>query len=572
MFKIALKVLKSVNIGLVLSLFLYGFVGFTQTNIWDENLQDAQHKLDSLLILLPKSTGKNQLPVLNSIAEFYWFISPDKTIEYGAEALQLSQKIGDKAQEGLALINLCQGYLINDFYDKALHYGLESLKIRKKLGNPYDLAFTLRTLGWLYYDIGYYEKALQYHKEVLILHEKMADKQRIAYSYNSIGLIHVHSGDCNLALTFFRKSLELKQPFKNKDRISETMKNMGVCYRKINELDSARELLEASLKISNEIGDDHSKVESLNELAIVYLKLKQYEACNTFLNESRVVMEGIKDNKEWIVANYKIRSDYFLELGNYKEAYNNYKKYDALKSAIFSTDKSQKLAEMRVLFEAERSESEIKLLEQQRNLEAQKKQAVMLLTALLVIMAFLIIVSLRNNIKKKKAIFEQNQKLSEEKLKTQALARENLEHNLEFRLKELTNLALFISQRSTLYKELTTSFKSIEFKDVNNIKKSVAALVKEYSFKLDINEDIQKFHANIETYQNDFLFRLKKKHPNLTEKEVKLAVQVKLKLSSKEIANINNITVNSVEIGRHRLRKKLNLEHKDSLTMFLESI
>ncbi|MFV9549966.1 tetratricopeptide repeat protein [Algibacter sp. PT7-4] len=563
---------NNIKIALVFSLFFVWFTSYSQTNIWDENLTDAQNKLDSLHTLLPNHIGEKRLLILNKIAEYYWFINPDKTIEYGAEALLLSQKFKNKAQEGLALINLSQGYLINDFYDKALRYGLQSLEIRKNIGNPYDLAFTLRTLGWLYYDIGYNEKALEYHKEVLRIHEEMGDKQRIAYSYNSIGLIHAHNGDCNLALTFFRKSLELKRPFKNKDRISETMKNMAICHRKINELEPAKELLEASLKISNEINDDHSKVEALNELAIVYLKLKKFDTCYKLLNESRLVLEGLKDNKEWIVANYKIRSDYFLALGNFKEAYNNYKKYDELKSDIFSNDKSQKLAEMRVLFEAERRESEIKLLEQQRNLETQKKRGVMLVSVLLVLIAILIIVSLRNNIKKKKAIFKQNQKLSEEKLKTQALAKENLEHKLDFRMKELTNLALFISQRSTLYKELTKSFKSIEFKDVNDIKKRIASLIKEYSFKLDINEDIQKFHANIELFQNDFLFRIKEKHPNLTEKEVKLAVQVKLKLSSKEIANINNISVNSVEIGRHRLRKKLNLEHKDSLTEYLERI
>ena len=85
-------------------------------------------------------------------------------------------------------------------------------------------------------------------------------------------------------------------------------------------------------------------------------------------------------------------------------------------------------------------------------------------------------------------------------------------------------------------------------------------------------KDIQKFHTNIETLQSEFLFRIKEKHPILTDKDVRLAVQVKLKLSSKEIANLNNISLNSVEIGRHRLRKKLNLDKKDNLVEYLQSI
>ena len=96
--------------------------------------------------------------------------------------------------------------------------------------------------------------------------------------------------------------------------------------------------------------------------------------------------------------------------------------------------------------------------------------------------------------------------------------------------------------------------------------------VKEYTFKFEFNEDIQKFHRNVEALQSEFLFRIKKKYPHLTDKEIQLAVQVKLKLSSKEIANLNNISLNSVEIGRHRLRKKLNLDKKDNLVAFLENI
>ena len=545
---------------------------YSQTNIWDENPSDSQKELDSLLTIIPYSIGKDRIPLLNRVAEIYWSINPNKTIEYANEALELSQKFNDKSQEGLALINLCQGYLFNDFYEKALQLGLQSLEIRKNIDNDYDLAFTLRTLGWLYFDIGYFDKALEYHTETLKLHQKIGDKQRIAYSYNSIGLIYEQKANYNLALSFFKKSLDLKKEFNNKDRISVTMTNIGVCYRKINELDAAKTFLESSLEITNQIKDNHNKANILNELSIVYLKLENFDKCYSLLKESRLLLEGLMDTKEQIVENDRIMSDYFFATGNYKEALINYKNYNEGKSEIFSNNKSEKLAELRILYEAEQKKSEIKLLEQQRNLEAQEKKSILIGSILLAIIAMLIIVSLRNNIKKKKAIYQQSDRLSKEKLKTQALLQENLEHKLEFRMKELTNLALFISQRTSIYGDLTKSFKSLKFTDINQIKKDINALIKEYTFKLDINEDIQKFHSNVESLQSDFLFKIKEKYPQLTDKDMQLAVQVKLKLSSKEISNINNISLNSVEISRHRLRKKLNLDTKDNLVSFLESI
>ena len=556
---------------LIILLFI-GTTVHSQTNIWDENPSDSQKELDSLLTLLPYSSGKDKLPLLNRVAEIYWSIDPNKTIEYAYEALLLSRQANDNNQEGLALINLCQGYLFNDFYDKALQYGLQSLEIRKSLNNLYDLAFTLRTLGWLYFDIGYFDKALEYHTEALKIHEKIGDRQRIAYSYNSLGLIHERKGDCNLALSFFKTSLNLKKEFNNKDRIAETMKNMGICYRKINEPDSAKTFLESSLDISNEIRDQQNKVHILNELSIVNLKLGNYDKSYRQLKESRSIMEGLMDNKEWIVENDRIMSDYFLAKQDYKEALNYYKKYAEGNSEIFSSNKSEKLTDMRIRYEDERRASQIKLLEQQRNLETQRRNSVLIGSLLLAIIALLIIASLWNNIKKKKALYQQSHKLSLEKLKTQSLLQENLEHKLEFRMKELTNLALFISQRTSIYKDLTNSFKSLKSTDINQLKKDINTLIKEYSFKFDINEDIQRFHTNVETLQSDFLFRIKEKYPHLTDKDIQLAVQVKLKLSSKEIANINNISVNSVEIGRHRLRKKLNIDKKENLVSFLENI
>lgn len=561
------------TVAFILFILLFNSLALeSQTNIWDENPSDSQTELDSLLAIIPYSEGKEKTPLLNRVAEIYWAINPNKTIEYASEALELSKTYQDKKQEGLALINLCQGYLFNDFYDKALQFGLQSLEIRKAIGNDYDLAFTLRTLGWLYFDIGYYDKALQYHNETLKIHEKLADKQRIAYSYNSIGLIHERKENCNLGLSFFKKSLALKKAFNNKDRIAETMKNMGVCYRKINMLDSAKTYLESALNISNQIKDDQNKVHILNELAIVNLKLGKYETCYALLKESRLIMERFIDNKEWVVENDRIMSDYYLAIGDYKNALTSYKKYIEGESEFFSSNKSEKLAEMRILYEAEQRESEIKLLEQQKNLEAQKRKFLLIGSVLSVIIAFLVIASLWNNIKKKKALYQQSEKLTKEKLKTQSLLRENLEHKLEFRKKELTNLALFISQRTSIYKDLTKSLKDLDFKDLNQLKKDINLLIKENTFKFNFNEDIQKFHTNIENLQSDFLFRIKKKYPNLTDKEIQLAVQVKLKLSSKEIANINNISLNSVEIGRHRLRKKLGLEKKENLVSFLVNI
>ncbi len=69
-----------------------------------------------------------------------------------------------------------------------------------------------------------------------------------------------------------------------------------------------------------------------------------------------------------------------------------------------------------------------------------------------------------------------------------------------------------------------------------------------------------------------FFIRLRKKYPNLTNSEERLAALIRMDLSSKEIASVLNISVKSVEMNRYRLRKKMQLGAKVNLAKFIDGI
>jgi len=62
---------------------------------------------------------------------------------------------------------------------------------------------------------------------------------------------------------------------------------------------------------------------------------------------------------------------------------------------------------------------------------------------------------------------------------------------------------------------------------------------------------------------------MKEKHPDLSPRELRLCAYLKMNLSTKEIAPLMNISIRGVEIGRYRLRKKLNLDREDNLINYL---
>lgn len=83
------------------------------------------------------------------------------------------------------------------------------------------------------------------------------------------------------------------------------------------------------------------------------------------------------------------------------------------------------------------------------------------------------------------------------------------------------------------------------------------------------DSDWEQFAAHFDEVHHNFLSIIKKKYPALTATDLKLCAYLRLNLSSKEIAQLMNISVKGVEISRYRLRKKLQLETTVNLFDFL---
>ncbi len=82
----------------------------------------------------------------------------------------------------------------------------------------------------------------------------------------------------------------------------------------------------------------------------------------------------------------------------------------------------------------------------------------------------------------------------------------------------------------------------------------------------------EEFKYHFEKVHQGFFVRLKGKFPVLTAKDQRLCAYIHLGLTSKEVAGLINITPESAEIGRIRLRKKLGLVRTQNLNSFLQTI
>ncbi|MFD2834132.1 LuxR C-terminal-related transcriptional regulator [Gramella sp. AN32] len=98
------------------------------------------------------------------------------------------------------------------------------------------------------------------------------------------------------------------------------------------------------------------------------------------------------------------------------------------------------------------------------------------------------------------------------------------------------------------------------------------AVFKLINNNLNSKEDWKLFENAFNQADNDFFARVKEKHPELNNNDLKFCAYLRLNLSSKEIAPLLNISPKSVEVRRYRLRKKLDLSHEMNLTDYVLSI
>lgn len=150
------------------------------------------------------------------------------------------------------------------------------------------------------------------------------------------------------------------------------------------------------------------------------------------------------------------------------------------------------------------------------------------------------------------------------------LQNEKLANEVIYKNKELADVSMHLVERSDALLKVKDELQRLYKKTGENhdIKKAIQLL----NDVEKSNSSWEQFATHFDEINNDFLKKLKAKFPQLTNTDLKMCTYLHLKLSSKEIAQLMNITVRGVEISRYRLRKKLNIPQEKTLFDYLIEI
>jgi len=155
------------------------------------------------------------------------------------------------------------------------------------------------------------------------------------------------------------------------------------------------------------------------------------------------------------------------------------------------------------------------------------------------------------------------EKLKNDKLQIKILAKD----------KELVNNSLQVVKKNKILNGIIHKLKEIDVDALDDSTKfQVSKLNKSIVKEVNTDKSWKDLEKHIKNVHFEFLKRLKEKYPTISPRELDLSTYLLMNMSTKEIAEIMNISTGGVELARYRLRKKLGLNKKENLIGFLMSI
>ncbi|MGN6291678.1 MAG: adenylate/guanylate cyclase domain-containing protein [Chitinophagaceae bacterium] len=354
----------------------------------------------------PKATLKDsvRVNVLLDSSKHYINTEPDKAISIATEARNLSQEIGFKKGEALALKNIGLVYYYQGKFVQTLEYWNQSLQILQSINDELGQANLQGNIGAVFFRQGDEVSALKHHLEALALAEKSGDQMRICFTLNNIaGIYFEKKSTRDKALDYLLRAYPIAEKLGDTATIALISGNIGQIYLERKDDAKALEYYNKCLKAGskenaayayiglgniylNEGDVDkafayHSKayelakqlnevyvIPSLMGLANTFIAKKDYRSALGYYEKAETVALG-QGSVPALKDVYDSLAGAYAAMGDFEKAFRYQRNLDQVKDTLFNVTTQKKLNSLQFEFDLQKKEGEITLLTKDKALQ-----------------------------------------------------------------------------------------------------------------------------------------------------------------------------------------------------------
>ena len=368
------------------------------------------NETDSLKKLLTtKIADSTRVNILNALSKSYFNIKPDTSVTIAMASKTLAERINYKSGLALAFKNMGIGYYYQGKYKEAIITWQQAIAVYKLIGDTKGVANMMSNQGAIYFNEGDDPKSLELHLQSLKMSEQINDTLRILTSLTNIGAVYLNKeATYKKALEYFLRSYKLSLIINDQYSIGTATANLGETYYKLGDDSTALIYLYQSEKAYQ--GNENLPY-TLNYMGRVFTRQKDYVKAIKFHTEAYQISKNLDillDQTQSLVglaqayySNGEIEpaiKSYMQSLEvaipmnfrtEIKEVYeglsiayskqsdfSNAFKYQnlllAIKDTIYNSNTDKKLGTLQFTFDLEKKESQISLLNKDKELQEQE--------------------------------------------------------------------------------------------------------------------------------------------------------------------------------------------------------
>jgi tetratricopeptide (TPR) repeat protein len=516
-----------------------------------ETLADINRLMGELYI-----TENNLQPAIN-----YFLISE-----------KLYTEFGDKKELATVYGHLGRMYYNNNFeLDKALMYYNKMMDIAMELNDKELLAASYDNLGSLFLSLHDKDKAYTYYHQLLLISEEINNQTGIGKALNNIGEIERYRGDYKKAFDYYKQSLAIHRELNDIRKMAINMENMGITYYTMNRPDDALHYYRQSLQYYQKANDRENIASVLVLMGRNAIKLEQYDTAIVFYNRAKNIAAQNGYHRYFMRA-LKGLSRAYEKKNDAQKALEYFKHFEVFKDSIFRLKERNNIAAIKAQLLTELDNTQYKLQKYEIEMLTKDKKIYRLKMNILISILIIIFLSGVLLTVRYKIIVKKQRQLREKDSELHQAQQELLKSELNSKDSDLMSFALHIVQKNKLLKELGSDLRELSKNGDSETSKRLREMSLNIKQMLKIQEDIDLFDQKVSQTYDGFFHKIKEHFPTLTKNEERLCAMLKLKLSSKEIASINNTSVKAVEMSRYRLRKKCGIDNNTNLSEYISCL
>ncbi|MCE6992785.1 tetratricopeptide repeat protein [Dyadobacter sp. CY323] len=420
-------------------------------------------------------------------------------------------------------------------FDAGFHWLLRAQNAFERIGyeNIPEIHEYLSGLGGRYYFFGEYQTCIRYMKAAL--RYPNVNKHSPLIIHNTIGLCYRQLGDYQNAQAFFSRGRALAASRNDTTHLAITSTNVGHVLLLTGKPRQALPYLYQAYSLSQTRVPENAALTAIY-LAKALLALDSTQKARAYLDGSTRFYK----NQHWSdydLHYYQARTLYYRKTGNYRYTTAYLDSSLRLQDTLRARFNSRLLAASQMQVNAER------YLNNTRQLESEKASAEKVRNIILLAMLLLTgsgIYSLRQN--QQKRLLEKRALLSQQQQAEALLAQYMANLHEKNQLIETISADLDQANLRTHPPTIETLLDRVILTEI----------------------DWQQFKQLFEAVYPAFLTSLQQRFADLTPAEIRLIALLKLGVSTKQMANMLGVTMNTIRTSRYRLRRKLERHQLDT--------